>query len=92
MDQALVEDAEDDVDGEERRRDEDRLVGERRLERLGRALEAAADAAGRRISASGALNGVDGRAERDADGRLKEMVTDGNCPWWFTGAAPYWRS
>jgi len=46
MDVALVEDAEDDVDGDQRGEDEQRLVGERGLEDLRGALEALAYAGG----------------------------------------------
>ena len=41
---AAVEHSEDDVDGEQRGEDQDRLVRQRCLECLGRALEAAVDA------------------------------------------------
>ena len=44
MDVALVEDAEHEVDGEQRGQDEHGLAAERRLEGLRRALEAAVDA------------------------------------------------
>ena len=40
VNEAFVENAEDDVDDDERRRDEDRLAGQRRDERIGIALEA----------------------------------------------------
>ena len=65
VDVALVEDAEDDVDGDEGGEDQERLVGERRLERLRRALEAAADAGRQAGLARRRLDGADGVAERD---------------------------
>ena len=46
VDVALVEHAEHDVDGDQRGEDEQRLVGERGLERCGGSLEAGVDAAG----------------------------------------------
>ena len=44
MDVAFIEDAEDDVDRHEGRKDQEGLVGKRCPENLGRALEAPADA------------------------------------------------
>ena len=40
MDEALVEDAQHDIDGDDRREDQEQLVRERRLEGERRALEA----------------------------------------------------
>jgi len=45
MDEALIQHAEHDVDGDDRRQDQQQLVGERFLERQRRALEAGHDAA-----------------------------------------------
>ena len=86
MDVALVEDAQDDVDGDERGEDQDRLVGERGLEGLGGALERRAGSEeGSATWRSAAWMAVDGVAERDAgrqiegerDGRELALVTDG---------------
>ncbi len=39
---------------------------------------------GRPILRGGLVDGVDRIAQRHAGRRLKEMVTDGNRPWWLT--------
>ena len=44
MDEALVEHAQHDIDGDDRGQDQEQLVGQRRLERQRRALEAGDDA------------------------------------------------
>src|SRR5581483_9260163 len=71
VDVALVEDAEHDVDGDERGEDEQRLVGERGLEGLGGALEARADARREPEVARRLLDGGDGLAEGDAGGEVE---------------------
>ncbi len=66
MDVALVEDAQDDVDGDERGEDQDRLVGESGLKGLGGALERGSDGGGQRHLTFRRLDGGHGVAERDA--------------------------
>ena len=64
MDEALVEHAQHDVDGDQRGQNEQRLVGERILERRRRALEVGLQA-GREVQALRHLvNVADGRAQR----------------------------
>ena len=81
VDVALVEHAEDDVDGDERREDEQRLVRERRAERLRGSLEAAVDA----VRAAGASRIVSSTtstaAPSDVPGAAsKESVDGGELP------------
>ena len=77
MDVALVEHAEHDVDGDERREDEDRLVGQRAAEGRGGALELGVHA-GRHVQVLLRLvDGVDGVAERGAG---REVERDGRWP------------
>src|SRR5206468_10242038 len=71
VDVALVEHAEDDVDGDQRGEDEQRLVGERGLEGLRGALEARADAGGEAEVAHGGFDGGDGGDEGDAVGQVE---------------------
>ena len=76
MDEALVEHAEDDVDDDERRGDQRRLARQRRLERLGVALEGGDDR-GRHADLARRLgDGIDRLAERDA-GLQVERQRDG---------------
>ena len=70
VDEALVEHAEDDVDGDERGQDQQGLVGERGLEGLRGALEAARGwTAGSADLALGALDGL--RRRRPAPRRAR---------------------
>ena len=78
---ALVEHAEDEVDDDERRGDQDRLARQRRSERLGVALKAGLRArAACRDRVRSLPDGANRLAERDARRRLNEIVTEGNCP------------
>src|SRR5262249_58408321 len=71
MDVALVEDAEDDVDGDQRGEDQQRLVGERGLEGLGRSLERGTEARRETETTGGGLDGGDGVAEGDPGGEVE---------------------
>src|SRR6059036_1170311 len=71
VDVALVQDAEDDVHGDEGGEDEEGLVGEGGLEGLGGALEAGVDGGGQPDLALGGLDGADGMAEGDAGGEVE---------------------
>ena len=85
MDVALIQDAEHDVDGDERGEDEQRLVGERGLERGGGALEGHVDADGEVHVRDGLVDGVDGVADGFAVGQVEAdgggwelaLMTDG---------------
>ena len=80
MDVALVEHAEDDIDRDQRRQDQQRLVRERGLEGLRGALEAALDAR-RQAELPGRLLDRATAAPSDMPGaRSKESVTDGKLP------------
>ena len=87
VDVALVEDAEHDVDGDERGEDQDRLARERVAERLRRALESAVHARRRMRAAPSRRRSPRPRrrATRPAP-TLNESVTAGNCPWWLTAS------
>ncbi len=85
VNEALVQHAEHDVDGDQRGEDQQRFVGERILERGGGALEAGLHA-GRHVHLFLHLvNGGDGLAqrsvrrqvERDGDRRELSLVVDG---------------
>ena len=82
VNEAFVQHAEHDVDRDQRGQDQQRLVGQRVLERGGRALEAGLQA-GRHVHLL--LHLVDGGRwrcpARRCGARLKETVTEGNCPW-----------
>src|SRR5215510_12649105 len=80
MDVALVEDAEDDVDGDQRSEDEQRLVGERGLEGLGRSLERGAEARRETETTGGGLDGGDGVAEGDPGGEVEGEGDGGKLP------------
>ena len=69
MDVALVEHAEHDVHGDDGRQDQERLVGEGGLERLGGPLEAGVDGGGQADLALGLLDGADRLAEGGARAR-----------------------
>src|SRR5207302_6122970 len=66
VDVALVEHAENDIDGGERKQDQYGKGGERGLEGLRASLEAAVDAGGHANIEACALNGGSGLAEGDA--------------------------
>ena len=84
VDVALVEHAQDDVDRDDRREDEQRLAGERLVEGLRGPHEVARTLGGRPMRR---LRRVDGRRRRRRATRprrrLNEIVTAGNCPWWL---------
>src|SRR2546429_684662 len=71
VDVALVEDAEHDVDGDERGQGEDGLIGQRGLKRLGRALEARPNGGRQADVTFGTLDGGHRVAERDARGQIE---------------------
>ena len=85
VDVALVENAEHDVDDHDRDDEQDREIAERALERLGRALELAADAFGQRRRRPprrtrrqhGAERRARREAERDRHRRQLAVVVDG---------------
>ena len=87
VDEALVEHAEDDVDGDERGQDQERLVGQRGLEGLARCPGSCPRTdGGKPISRSAAWMAVDGVAQSEAPrARLNDSVTAGNWPWWLDG-------
>src|SRR5579875_1873617 len=83
MDVTLVEDAQDDVDGHQRRQEKEHFVAERRLERERRTLEYRDDAARHADRGFGRLDRLDRAAERcarrqierdDVGGELAEMI------------------
>ena len=85
VDEALVEDAEHDVDGDQRGEDQQRFVGERVLERSGGSLEIGLQA-GREVQLlcdfvdvgdGRAQRGVGRKVERDRDGRELSLMVDG---------------
>ena len=81
VDEALIEDAEHDVDGDQRGENQQRFVGERVLERRRGALEIGLQAGGK-VKVLGNLVDVLIAVPSDALGaRLNETVTEGNCPW-----------
>ena len=82
MDVALVEHAQHDVDRDQRGQDQQRLVGQRILERRGRALEAGLDArAACRSRCSALLIAFTASPSETPGARLNDSVTTGNCPW-----------
>src|ERR1035437_4659029 len=83
VDQAFVQDAEDDVDRHQRRENEKRLVGERLLERLRRALVARANSgrdAGRAPPARARARG-----RRGGGGGKRRGARAGTCPGGWAG-------
>ena len=90
VDVALVEDAEDDVDRDQGRQDQQRLVGQGGLEGLGRALEAAPDAGGQPQLLAVASTACTASPREAPGARLKEMVTAGNCPWRLMSQRSRW--
>ena len=92
MDEALVEDAEHDVDRDDGRGEQKPLVGERVLEHLGGSGEGSRDR-GRHVQFG--LDGVDAAdrvAERDPGRRVEGDVTAGSCPSWLMDSGPAVRS
>ena len=85
VDVALVEHAEDDVDDDERRGDQQRHRAQRGLEGLRVALERADQRSPAcRISRSRLLDRLGRLCRATTPGaRLKLMVTAGNWPWWL---------
>jgi hypothetical protein len=87
MDVALVEHAQHDIDGDDRRQDEQQLVGERRLEGEGGALERGENAVGHADLQLGLLDGVDRRTKRGArrqverNGRRRELPEMAHLQW-----------
>ena len=81
VDVALVEDAEHDVDGDERGEDEDRLARERVAEGLRRALELGVDAGGQvELCLCAASMAFDASPSATPGAVLNESVTDGELP------------
>ena len=81
MDQALVKDAEDDVDGDDRSEDQVRLVFERLLKGLCRSLECGVNGRGMPISAWAFCRAVTASPRATFGARLKVSVTAGYWPW-----------
>ena len=89
MDVAFVQYAEHDVDRHQRGQDQERLVGERGLEGLGRSLEAALDARRQSQSVRGRSRSPSTASPSDTPGaRLNEIVTAGNWPWRLMTSGP----
>ena len=65
MDEALIENTEDDVDDDKGGGDQRRLARKRRLERLGVALESSGHRRRHADLARGLRDGIDGLAERE---------------------------
>ncbi len=80
MDIALVENAEHDVDDEDRRGDQQRHRRQRGLERLRGSLERGIERRRHVQSVGHRLDGVDRLAERDPGVRLNDSVTAGKMP------------
>ena len=88
VDVALVQHAEDDVHRDQRRGDQQGLAGQRGLEGLRRALEAALDAGGQpERAAPRPRSRVTASPSATPGARLNDSVTAGNCAWWFTASA-----
>ena len=81
MDVALVEHAEHDVDGDQRREDQERLARERLAERLRRAVNAARIAGGRSSVARARSIASTASPSETPCAVLNDSVTDGNWPW-----------
>ena len=71
MDEALVQDAEHEIDGHQGGQDQEGLVGEGGLEGLRRALETAVDGGGDADPLQGGLDGAGGGGERGARGEIE---------------------
>ena len=91
VDVAFVQHAQHDVDRDQRGQDQQRLLRQRGLKGLGRALEAGLDA-GRQVRGPAwpARWPSTASPSETPGARLKESVTTGNWPWWLTasGAVP----
>ena len=81
MDVALVENAENDIHRDDRRENQQRLVGQRRLEGLRRALERRLHAQRHSAFALRLFDGLGRLAQRHARREVEGNRTDGNCPW-----------
>jgi hypothetical protein len=84
VDEALVEDAEHDVDHQDRDQQQDAQALERGLEGLRASLQAGVE---RGRACSLAFQGLDASTASPSEtpgSRLKEIVTEGNWPWWLT--------
>src|SRR3979490_2449892 len=87
MNEAFVEDAENDVDGSESGKNQNWLIGERILKGLGGALKRSVNGVGHAEFATSLLNVLDGRAKRSArreiegksNRREDALVVDGEC-------------
>ena len=88
MEQAFVEDAEHEIDHEHRDEEQRAEPGERRLERLGRALEARGDAAGQHLCAPHVLRARPPRSASDPGFTLNDTVAAGSWPEWLTESGP----
>ena len=71
MDEALVENTQDDIHGQDRGQDEEQLISERGLEGEGRALETGEDAVRHAQGAFRPADGGDGFAERASMGNIE---------------------
>src|SRR5262249_10434932 len=88
VDVALVEDAEDEIDHDNRGEDQRRRARERGLERLRVALERG-DHLRRHAELSGGLRDrVDRLAERYAGTKIERQGEEGNCDWCVTDSGP----
>jgi len=87
VDVALIQNAEDDVDGDESGESEQRFVGERCFEGGGGALELGVMLGGMLSLALASLT-AETASPMDLPGATsKETVTAGNWPWWFMESA-----
>jgi hypothetical protein len=84
VDEALIEHAQDDVDGDQRGGDQDRLAGQRLLEGLRRALEGAGERSRRAQLVARGLHRLRRLAERHARREIERQGRGGNSPWWLT--------
>src|SRR5437763_328650 len=85
MDEALIQNAKNNVDGGERRKDEDALIGQGVLKSLSGTLEYSVNGVGNVKFAASGFNVLDGRTEggtgskieREGNGRENSLVIDG---------------
>src|SRR2546421_660074 len=85
MDEALIQNAKNNVDGGERRKDEDALIGQGVLKSLSGTLEYSVNGVGNVKFAASGFNMLDGGAqrcagskiEREGNGRENSLVIDG---------------
>ena len=87
MDEALVEDAQDDVDDQDGHDQQEPQALRGGLEGLGGALKAGGDG-GRQHLPGELFHLGHGIAQGTPGFRLKEMVTAGSCPRWLTVRGP----